>query len=146
MIQTGDLKVLYRKRLVPTEQGLAISTERWCVVRESAEFYYLALAWRAFDCIAALERGRSLASLKLKKIGKHTGRFAFATEPEALAHLIMLKKRQQMHLEREMAFNKVLLDLAELEGGVAAYLVASEWGYLLIPDTSALVNSRVNFN
>lgn len=73
----------------------------------------------------------------LKRIAKGNSHFAFLTEEEALEHLRMLKRRQVMHMKRELAFIERFLECEKLSNhGI----------WLLVPNSSELVGEYLMFD
>jgi hypothetical protein len=141
----------YSCKLGAEEQGLEVVIHRWVAFRETDK-----VAW----CIRRHRRHTSIdpgvpdlplkAQLAwaaerhytVKKINKENSRIAFPTPERALSNLVMLKKRQQVHLERSKLFNQVFLDHCENTKLREVHVVE---GSYLIPGTSHLVSSSLRF-
>lgn len=137
------IKVLYKKRLVPTEDGLEIFTEKWMPIKETSDFYMCVR-----DCDIGLlrvvkkkdetEYKAATRLKKIKRISKTSGRFAFETEEKAVEHLRFLKARQLRHLKRDTAF-------------IESFLAANSFQPLskntaLVPESKELVHQFFIFD
>lgn len=97
-------------KLYPDEAGLLISTEKWYCIRETDCFYH---------CVPEHNKLLSVDLAKkhnlLKRIAKTNSRFAFDTKEKALEHLRFMKRRQLIHLNRDIAFIERFLSQSEFE-------------------------------
>lgn len=130
---------LLRKTLNAGEDGLYIATERWQVVKESAQFYYCISEKTAAKINDRVEKGgdpynltRRLFPDEIKKTKKNARRFAFATDEDAFKHLVFMKKKHLGHLQRSMAFCMAFLDAAR-SGQIDANSID-------VPETKELVH------
>jgi predicted transcriptional regulator len=129
-------KVLYKKRLCPTECGLEILTEKWIPIKETSDFFMCARdsdieLLRFIKSKDETEYQAATRLKKIKRISKTSGRFAFESEEKAVEHLRFLKSRQLKHLKRETAFIELFLDAESFE-------VASH-NTTLVPNSKELV-------
>lgn len=133
-------KILFKKRLMPYEEGLTIHTEEWGVVYETPCFFYCAKGFdlRRIDLLGGDKEAAKKLGIKLKRISKECSRFAFETEALAMNHLVMLKRKQIRHMERYMAFLKAFLSQENPESFIGNNTV--------IPGTRDLVHEYYRFD
>ena len=135
----SEYKVLYKKVLHAKKEGLIVNTIRFIVIHETEHFWH---------CVPEFMRGRlnvrsnELTEIQyarkrklVKKVGKKSKRFAFETESEAMDHLIFLKKRQLIHLVREMAFVRKFIG-SDIDGVIDC----------VVPDSKELVADHLIFD
>lgn len=110
--------ILYKMKLEAHEDGLRVVTEEWHVFRETPCFYY---------CL------RDHTKEGEKRIAKVNSRFAFKTKEEAYEHLVMLKRRQLRHMERETVF-------------LRRFLTQGVDDNMNVPDSREMVHRYINFD
>jgi len=129
------MKTFYKARLYPSESGLLVTFSKFYMIRETPCFYM---------CVSEMDKWRistkslPLTNKNIKRIHKTRGRFAFETKELAIEHLRMLKRKQIVHMNREIAFNECFLACENLPG---------EDGYgVNVPNSKALVSEFVAFD
>lgn len=139
-------KIFYKKRLIPTECGLEVITDKWVSIHETPCFCFC-VSNRSDKYLQALKRKdeTDLTAAKrmklLKRINKDNSRFAFDTEEKALEHLRFLKRKQLEHMKRDTAFIECFLECETFDqfnrrGGEV----------VLVPRSKALVNQHFVFD
>ena len=135
-------QVFYRKRLYPMEEGLSVVTEKWVSIHETHWFDFCVSEHNLsfLQCIKRKDETSFQCARRLKylkKVAKNCSRFAFETEEEALENLRFLKRRQHIHLTRELKFIKAFL---------AAETLIPRNEMEVVPESQDLVCSLVNFD
>lgn len=135
-------KVFYKKRLFPVESGLAVTTEKWISIHETKCFHFCIhdrnlgfIEYLNHKGETGLQKARRLKLLK--RVSKDCSRFAFETEDEALEHLRFLKRKQKVHMTRDLAF---------IERFLAAESLVSDSGMELVPNSKDLVGHHFIFD
>ena len=139
-------KVFYKKRLVPTEFGLEVITQKFVSIHETPCFHFCVLEHEKGFLFAMKQNDESELSAArrakiLKRISKDCSRFAFDTEEKALKHLRFLKRKQLSHIKRDAVFIEKFLESDELEK-VQIYN-----GFRTqVPNSKGLVNNHFIFD
>ena len=113
-------KIFYKMRLVPSEQGLSIWTDRFYSVHETPCYHFCIAEWqRGFDVPALIKDGETAyqslkrRGVKLRKVAKQNSRVAFEDREQAFKNLIYLKGRQLMHMKRDLEFLNAFLSFTK---------------------------------
>jgi hypothetical protein len=109
-------KEFYRMSLHATESGLEVFAETYVSIHETECFNFCVRErhllrverWRAGD--ETLMQSAKARHIKVYRIAKACSRIAFATKEKALENLKYRKRRQVMHLARELKFAESFLD------------------------------------
>jgi len=129
----------YKKRLVPTESGLEVFTEKWISLHETECFHFcISERNRGFLYAKSDETPVQIARRKkiLKRVSKTCSRFAFDSEEKALEHLKFLKRKQAKHMKRDVLF---------IDKFLSSDLVRDGRGEV-VPDSQDLVNEHYVFD
>ncbi len=101
------IEKLYKKRLFFMDKKPYIETEVWIPVHETP-CYYLCVHEDEVQFITHnMEEGETMFDAAnrhkvIKRIHKTQSRYAFPTPEEAYNHLLMLKRKQVIHLTRDL--------------------------------------------
>lgn len=112
-------KVFFRMKLTPSELGLQIWTDKYFSVHETPCYHFCIAEWQQGYTSARLDEGETQyqslkrRGIKLKKIAKKNSRFAFETKEEAFENLVYLKKRQLLHLKRDVEFLSAFISFSK---------------------------------
>ena len=146
----NTMQEFYKMKLFPNEGGLCVHTEVYLSVHETPCFHFCIPEWRKnyistrllSEGVSAYEQLKK-RSTKFKRIAKINSRFAFDTKEKAYDQLVFMKKRQLVHLNRDiellgafMSFNK--------KGGYND--LESDHGQAFVPGTNDLVHEHYAFD
>lgn len=103
--------VFYRMDLSAHEDGLRIWTKRFMSIHETPCFHFCVSDYD-FNFLSSLEEAKS-KSVKIHRIHKIGSRIAFKDEQSAFENLRYRKRKQIIHLERELSFARSFLAATE---------------------------------
>ena len=123
------MKKFYRAKLVQEVPGMFVRYDEYISIHESSCMHFCVSSFyvdKPLSLKDAKDRG-----YKVRRIHKDISRFAFDTKEKALDNLRYRKRRQIMHLKRELAFAEFFLN-AELSDKEHGYLVEVKKSYDLV--------------
>lgn len=139
------MKVFYKMKLLPTEGGLQIWTNKYLSVHETPCYHFCVADWQlqgisddnqAYDKLKARH-------VKFKRVAKSNSRVAFDTEQKAYDNLIYLKNRQLVHMKRDMEFLNVFIKFNQSHNYID---LDDGHGAKFVPNTNDLVNEHYVFD
>lgn len=144
-------KTFYKMHLNAEEGGLTVNTTAYSVIGETECYYYVVIKFDETMVTFAAKQGSETPVQcarrlkKLKKIDKRNSRFAFETEEKAYEHLKFLKRKQLVHMRREIAFiESFLKSEPKLDELKERRFYGNIWRE--IPGTEDLVKEYFNFD
>lgn len=144
-------KEFYKCKLMPCEDGLSIFVQKYISVHETPCFHFCAeehhKGWLASPLkkdsnesnIQALRRMK----VKIYRVAKEFSRIAFDTEQKAYENLLFLKRRQLIHLKRDIEFINTLVDYGTGKQFKDIPLIGS---FKTVPDSQDLVREHYVFD
>ncbi len=139
--------IFYKMHLIPTESGLEVITDKWVSIHETPCFHFCVREHNArtfeMPCIQGeteLQKAKRL-HIRIRRIHKIGGRFAFDTEEKAMEHLKFLKRKQLVHMKRVTLFVESFLNADELKN-VGSNLHPR----MMVPNSGGLVNGVILFD
>jgi len=142
-------KVFYKMKLTPTEVGLSIWTDKYYSVHETECFHFCIAEWQRGYANVCINEGETQyqslkrRGIKLKKIAKQSSRFAFETKEQAFENLVYLKKKQLVHLKRDIEFLNCFVSFSKNNG---LNNLEQIHGQLVMAGTKDLVLEHYNFD
>lgn len=149
-VNKNTMKEFYKMKLFPIEGGLCVHTEVYLSVHETPCFHFCIPEWQKHyisthllsEGVSAHEQLKEI-DVKLKRVAKINGRFAFDTKQKAYDQLLFMKKRQLIHLNRDIELLGAFISFNK-ESGYDD--LQSEQGQSFVPETSELVHEHYAFD
>jgi len=139
------MSIFYKMSLEATEEGLAIFTRRYVSIRETEQMHFC-VSEHDHKRLSVTKDKSAFAKelgLKIYRVHKRGSRIADATEQQAFEQLKIRKKRQIIHLMRNLAI--VERFVADTEGKDLDSF-PDDGSLRVLPETSRLVNTHYRFD
>jgi len=144
-------KEFYKCKLMPCEEGLSIYVEKYISIHETPCFHFCIQehhkGWLAKPL--KKEEGESnykaLKRMKVRiyRVAKEFSRIAFDTEQKAYENLLFLKRKQLVHLNRDIEFINTLITYGADKQFTDIPFVGS---FRTVPDSHELVSEHYVFD
>ena len=143
------MKKFYKMKLIPTEGGLSVWANTYVSIHETPCYHYCIPDWNkgllgvVGDQKETLYEKAKARNIKVHKVHKTSSRFAFETKELAYENLLYLKKRQLIHLNRDIELLTKFLNFNE---GAGYKDLDNSHGQLFVPDSDELVKEHYAFD
>lgn len=146
--------IYYRATLCAGEEGLIIDYACWVSIHSTEHFDYCIPVyndekWQEFEKAYPKLNRLQIAKkrdLPIKRISKHSSRFAQPTRLDALKRLRFLKERQLKHMNREKRFIAEFLSKTESSESAATDIRTGTYSEShTLPETAELVHEFLIF-